>query len=303
MTGTVRMVPREGLSNPVFAAMQASDHLIVAISFARPLDATQKAAAQAELDALGALPTADPSESVFQVFEPFLGDYQMAFRIGNTAGAARAVWDMTTRLSQHGVQFRDAFFSRWAFQPHLNAMGPVADPRAPMERPGYPNPKMYLDDLWNPQAPMPPASEFPMDLKGAFMAGEDRLVLEIRGTPIHFPGFRIGYGLHPTDFAPPDARAEQVRQALVTALEVGWRDLFKAPGKEHMHPTPRDREGNEAGIEKVVCGTRVGYSFAVESVQLLDWPCPDFCRFREYELFEAALSVVAQLGLAPVITW
>jgi hypothetical protein len=206
------------------------------------------------------------------------------------------------RLGERGVVFKDAWFTRWGMLPHVGVMGPLPDPRMPPTRPGYPNPRAYLDDLWNPEAVMP-ASEFDRELKGAFMARGDNLVLEVRGMPLFWPGWRIGYGLHPILDLPSDPRAGVVAQALVAHLTARWRDVFKAPGKEHMRPVPRDRDWTEDRVSKVRCGTRVGYTFSIESVQLLDWPAPPVCRFREAELFEAVLTAASELALAPVVTW
>ena len=94
-----------------------------------------------------------------------------------------------------------------------------------------------------------------------------------------------------------------MRRELADAIEEAWRDLALPPGPEAERPRARSRDGADDAVERITCGTRVGYAFAIDSAQLLDWPAPDWCRFREPELVEALAGVALRLGLAPVITW
>lgn len=242
----------------------------------------------------------DPDTSPFDVAEPFVHEQLFHVRVGNLADPRSAVRSLIGELTAAGVRVKDSFFARWQWRPD-GVMGPYPDPDAPRGVTGFTNAREYLDQLWDLDAE-PPASELESDLKGGFFS-QDELILEHRGAPLHFPGFRVAYGTAPFREVPADERTEQVRRTLIESFIDGWRTLYKAPGKGHSRPQPLARDGAIDQVDKIECGTRVGYVFSVEAVELLDRPSPSTCRFREYELIEAILDAVTRLGLAPVVTW
>jgi hypothetical protein len=285
----------------VFDRVGATEDLIVSLSFLPGLTDRQIRVVHRWLRAMEASPErADPDVSPFAAVEPFVHEYLFHARIGNLRDPRAAVRALLAELNAAGVRIRDSFYACWEWRP-TGVMGPRRDPRAPAEATGITSPREYLDRLWDPRS-APPPSEVEADLKGGFVA-LDELVLEHRGAPLYLPGFRIGYGTVPFDHAPPDRRTDEVRRVVVDALAEGWRSLFKAPGKGHTRPQPLDADGVVDRVSRITCGTRVGYLFAIESVQLLDRPSPRSCRFREYELMEAVTDAVGRLGLAPVVTW
>ena len=296
-----RVVPSDGLENPVFQAAGPAEHLIVSLSFLPGLTDEQMRLIYRWMRALASSEDrGDLAVSPFEAAEPFVHEHLFHARLGNLRDPRAAVLGLVEELTASGVQIKDSFYACWEWRPN-GIMGPRRDPRAPVEVAEVSSASEYLERLWDPRS-APPASEVESDLKGGFMAmGE--LVLEHRGTPLYFPGTRIGYGIVPFGQVPPDQRTEQVRRALILALGEGWQTLFKAPGKGQLRPQPLRRDGAVDQIEKIVCGTRVGYLFSIEAIQLLTRPSPSTCRFREYELMEAVLDVVARLGLAPVVMW
>ena len=296
-----RVVPRDGLANPVFDRAGPAEDLIVSLSFLPGLTDQQIRVVHRWLRATAAAPDrATPDTSPFAAAEPFVHEHLFHARIGNLADPRGAVRALLAELNAAGVRIKDSFYACWEWR-STGVMGPRRDPRSPVDPPVPSTVREYLDRLWDPRA-VPPPSEVEADLKGGFVALAE-LVLEHRGSPLYFPGVRIGYGTAPFDQAPPDRRTEEVRRVLVDALTEGWRTVFKAPGKGHTRPQPLNRDGAVDRISKITCGTRVGYLFAIESVQLLDRPSPRSCRYREYELMEAVIDAVGRLGLAPVVTW
>lgn len=296
-----RSVPREGLAHPVFDGMGSDDDLIMSLSFSPGLTDAQLQIVYRWMRALGDAP-ADGTvrRSPFEAAEPFVHENLFHARLGNLADPRAEAQRLLDELTAAGVQIKDSFFARWGWRPD-GVMGPRRDPRAPKESIGFATARQYLDQLWDPGAPAP-ASEIESDLKGGFLA-QNQLVLEHRGSPLYFPGCRIGYGVAPCVYAPDDERTEQVRRMVVDCFEDGWGTLFKAPGRSSARPQPIGRDGEIDQVEKILCGTRVGYMFTVEYVQLLDRPSPTSCRYREYELMEAVIDAIGRLGLVPVVTW
>ena len=296
-----RAVPREGLDNPAFDGAGDVEDLIVSLSFLPALTDEQMLLIHRWLRGLATAPgRGDPTVSPLAVAEPFVHEHLFHARVGNLRDPRAEVRSLIGELVANGAQIRDAFYACWEWKSN-GIMGPRGDPRAPAEVTGVSSAREYLDRLWDPRS-APPASELDADLKGGFMSmGE--LVLEHRGAPLFFPGARIGYGIVPFERLQPDRRTEQVRRALVGALDEEWKGLFKAPGRGQLRPQPVNSEGAIDQIEKIACGTRVGYLFSIETVQLLTRPSPQSCRFREYELMEAVLDAVGQLGLASVVMW
>lgn len=296
-----RAVPREGLDAPVFDGMGAEDHLIVSLSFAPALTDQQMHVVYRWLRTVECSPDrVDSNASPFDVVEPFVHEQLFHVRVGNLADPRAVVRSLIDDLTAAGVRIKDSFYARWGWRPD-GVMGPCPDPRAPRGVTGFANARELLDQLWD-FAAEPPASELESDLKGGFIA-QDELILEHRGTPLFFPGFRIAYGTVPFLRVPADERTEQVRRVLIESIIDGWRTLYKAPGKGHSRPQPLAFDGSLDRIDRIECGTRVGYLFTIEAVQLLDRPSPATCRFREYELMEAVLETVTKQELAPVVTW
>jgi hypothetical protein len=296
-----RMVPRGGLDNPVFDGVGGAEELIVSLSFLPGLTNEQTHRVHQWIRALETAPDlVDPARSPFAAAEPFVHENLFHIRIGNLHDPRRRIRSFVDGLMADGVWIRDSFYACWEWRPD-GVMGPRRDPRAPAVATEVATVRDFLDRLWDPTAD-PPASEIDEDLKGGFMV-MDELILEHRGAPLFLPGIRIGYGIVPFDRVPLDKRTEVVRRDLVDALANGWNTLFKAPGKQDLRPQPLNSEGAVDQIEKIRCGTRTGYMFSVETVQLLDRPSPYSCRFREYELMEAVLDTVQNTGLAPVVTW
>ncbi len=296
-----RAVPREGLTAPVFDGMGAGDDLIVSLSFSPGLTDRQLHVVYRWLRALAqSADRGDPGKSPFETAEPFVHEHLFHARLGNLHDSRAAVLALIADLTAASARIKDSFFARWRWRPD-GVMGPSRDPRAPAEHPDVATVREYLDRLWDPDA-VPPASELEVDLRGGFL-DRNELVLEHRGTPLFFPDLRIGYGVAPYGLAPADRRTEEVRRVVVEALDAGWRTLFKAPGMAHTRPQPLSHDGGVDQVDRIVCGTRSGYLFSIEAVQLLDRPAPSSCRYREYELMEAVLDAVGRLGLAPVVTW
>lgn len=290
-----RAVPRDGLANPMFDDMGTSDDLIVSMSFSPGLTNAQMHVVYRWVRELGGR-----EGSTFAAAEPFVHEYLFHARLSGLADPRGAVRRLQDELLGCGVQIKDSFYACWRWRPN-GVMGPRPDPRAPVEAAAAATAREYLDRLWSPDGP-PPPSELEPDLKGGFLS-QDELILEHRGAPLYLPGLRIGYGTAPFTPVGEDDRTSQVCGTLVESLTIGWETLFKAPGKGHTRPQPLDQAGEVDRIQKILCGTRVGYHFSVEAAQLLDRPSPHTCRFREYELMEAVLDAVTKTGLAPVVTW
>lgn len=296
-----RAVPREGLCNPVFDGMGATEDLIVSMSFLPGLTDEQVRVVHRWLRSLsepGGL--GDPLVSPLAATEPFVHEHLFHARLGNLHDPRGAVQRLIDKLTVAGAQIQDSFYACWEWRPD-GIMGPRPDPRAPTPATEISTMTDYLDRLWDPRL-APPNSEVDTDLVGGFVV-LDQLVLEHRGSALYFPEARIGYGLAPFTLCPVDRRTSEVRRTVIASLAAGWRTLFKAPGKGHARPQPVSSTGIADQIDKIACGTRVGYLLSIEAVELMDRPSPQACRFREYELMEALLDAVAQLALAPVVTW
>lgn len=297
-----RAVPRHGLAEPVFEGLGPAEDLIVSLSFAPSLTDRQMRVMYRwlrEMERLGS--RRDPTGSPFAATEPFVHDQLFHARIGGTDDPRGAVAELVGDLTAAGARIKDSFFACWEWRAD-GVMGPRRDPRAPRETVTFDSALDYLDHLWDPSA-VPPASELESELKGGFLAEGD-LILEHRGTPLFFPGFRVAYGTVPCTRLPTDERTSEVRRTVVEALSEGWRTVFKSPGKRHIRPQPLGNDDSRVDlIERISCGTRVGYMFTIEAVQLLDRPSPTTCRYREYELMEALLTAVSRRSLAPIVNW
>lgn len=318
-----RAVPRDGLANPVFENMGWDEDLIVSLTFSPSLTDQQIWKIRNWLRGLGG--SRDHGDPCARE-DPFVHEWSFFARVGNLADPRGAVLSLINDLAASGAKIRDSFFSCWERRDN-GVMGPRHDPRAPQECIGCVDSAEYMDRLWNENM-APPANEREQDLTGGIIV-MDELILECRGSRLYFPEARIGYGLLPfvlddnTANANPDAgtnacanalagvqvqveaqrRTDEVRGALITAVEKGWETLFKAPGRGHLRPMPLDSQGHVDKIDRIRCRERIGYHFSVAAVELLDRPAPHRCRFREYELMEAVIEAVRECGLAPVITW
>ncbi|MBT8225591.1 MAG: hypothetical protein HKP61_16615 [Dactylosporangium sp.] len=296
-----RVVPRDGLANPVFDGMGREDDLIVSLTFAPGLtDAQVRLVLVWIREVERSWQPGDPGTSPFAAGEPFVHEQQFHARISGLPDSRRRVRSLIDDLVAGGVRIHDGFFACW----RPNASGvlrPRPDPRAPQETSNLADLADYADRLWNPDL-APPPSEVAAELTGGFLVS-DELVVEHRGSPLYLPGLRIGYGLLSCDHVPADRRTEEVRAALIAAVKRRWLAVFKAPGREGTRPLPRSQAGGADRIDTIVAGSRRGYSCTIDAAQLLDRPSPTTCRYREYELMEALLDTVDAAGLAPVITW
>jgi hypothetical protein len=297
-----RAVPRDGLAEPVFDGLGPAEDLIVSLSFAPGLTDRQMRVMYRWLrETERSDNRRDPAGSPFVAAEPFVHEHLFHARIGGIDDPRSAVAALVGDLTAAGARIKDSFFACWEWRAE-GVMGPRRDPRAVRETVSFDSALDYLEHLWDPRA-VPPASELESDLKGGFLSEGD-LILEHRGSPLFFPGFRVAYGTVPCARLPWDERTAEVRGTLVEALSEGWRTIFKSPGKRHIRPQPLGSDDSRVDtIERITCGSRVGYMFTIEAVQLLDRPSPTSCRYREYELMEALLTVIGRRSLAPIVNW
>jgi hypothetical protein len=301
ITHQLRAVPRDGLRHPVFVDMGSEEDLIVSLSFLPGLTNAQMAVVHRWLKGLDSeSKLGDMKVSPLAAGEPFVHEHLFHARIGNLRDPRWAVDSLISSLTEAGGQIRDCFFACWERRPD-GIMGPRRDPGAPEPFGNITCMREYLDRLWD-FAATPPPSEVETDLKGGFMS-MDQLILEHRGSPLYFPEVRVGYGVVPADRQAADRRTSEVRRSVVESLTWGWKTVFKAPGRAEARPQPVNRSGDVDQIDRIRCGTRIGYRFSIQCVQLLDRPSPSSCRYREYELMEAMIDTVARLELAPIVTW
>ena len=294
--GSIYQTPRGGLAHPVFEGAGPTDQLGATFAFWPALDDAQLVEAQQVLNHWSErAERVEPDEPV-HCDEPFLSPRALRVRVHTLAHPREAVSALLASLGQ-AVPVREAHFARYLFTDDGQEPAVIRDPTAPPALTHFPRHENYLAAVFDPASP-PPASEYESQVRGALETRSGDIVLEDRGPPLHLPPLRIGYGTARAAFTPPDARAHHLAQALAGALARTFGRLAGA-----APPPFSDHLGTPGAVDRVSVADRVGYGFAFASPQLAQRLTQTRFRYREPELFDALGALVAQEGLAPIVTW
>jgi hypothetical protein len=158
----------------------------------------------------------------------------------------------------------------------------------------YPeNQEEFWENSFDESKPPP----YPEDIEGMYsymVTEEGGYVSELRGSIIHFPNLRIGYGLVDIDYLDYDETSGKASEVLQEKLAKYFYDEV---------PAVFNREPEMDGpLDRIEYNGRKGLAFAIKRDDVVEYYGYGY-RYKEYEIFLALRELIEEMGLSSVIHW
>ena len=306
--------PREGLTFRGFENCTAQDEVRITVCFSETPDAERSLKMQQIVgNWREMLEFNNERRNVIKNNSLWIADYAISLRLTGVQDPVPALDLLLAELKAIGLPIKEVTFGRFRKDPTLPMplqitlpkQTAVPHPDDPLGETFFSNFEEYAAIAFDPNRPQPRSESLQHLLAGRWNSRTSEMANDERIFSLHLPDIRVCYGATQEGTVGPDARSQEVAQAVTDAFATTFDParMWVFPGnKDWRIPAPMVRDGSP-GVEKIEMMGRIGYSFGVECMDLLQDVGPDVFRYREPEMMEALGEVIRNLGLLPTLMW